>query len=618
MPSTLRPALFALASALLLLVPVTAREPGRFPVSEIRPGMVGTGVTVFEGARRETFQVHVIGVLQNAIGPRRSLILARLEGGPLERTGVIAGMSGSPVHIDGRLVGAVAYSLGQFSREPIAGITPIDEMIELTASRAAGASAPVADEGPWLALARPLDAHALIADLHARLPGSDRFAERAADVLPLHGTPAEVALGLRRIATPLTLAGYSEATAAVLGGALSRLGLRAATGLGGGQAPPGAPEAPLQGGDAIGVTLVSGDLSMAATGTVTLVDGSRVYAFGHPLVNLGPVRMPMTRAWVHTVLPSLLDSFKISSPGAVVGTLDQDRATAIAGTLGAPPRTIPVRVALQNARGQDRRFAFEVAENQTLTPTLTFFSLLSLFQSFEREAGGATYSVRGEVRLKGHGAFPVEDVFSGDSAAGSAAGYLVTPLALLARTDLAALEVDGIDLAINTTEQPRTIAIERVWLDNPRVRPGDTAIARVALRPWRGATFVRDVPISIPAGARGALTLVVGDATRIAPFDNRDVRQAPQVSEVAQLISLFGSLRRNSVLYVRLLANDAGMSVAGQSLSALPPSVLAIVEADRTGAGATPLRQSTVGAWDIKLDGVAQGLRQVTIPIEAR
>lgn len=610
MPSTSRLVPLALAAALSLLVPLSASQPAHLPVSEVKPGMVGTGVTVFEGVRREEFKAHVIGVLYNAIGPRRSLILARLEGGPLAQTGVIAGMSGSPVYIDGKLVGAVAYSLGQFSREPIAGITPIAEMIELSTPPAPVSATP----GP--VLAAPLTERELLEDLHARVAGSDRFAERTADLRSPHGPVPDLAVNLRRIATPLSLAGYSETASASLNGALSRLGLRAMSGLGGGQAPAAFPSEPLQGGDAVGVSLVNGDLSIAATGTVTLVEGSRLYAFGHPLVNLGPVRMPMTRAWVHTVLPSLLDSFKISSAGAVVGTLDQDRSTAIAGTLGAAPRTVPVRVSLRSARGAERRFAFDVADDQTLTPTLTFFSLLSMFQSYEREAGGATYDVRGQVRLKGHGGFPMEDVFSGDTAAGAAAGYLVTPLALLSRTSLAALEVEGVDVAVTTSERPRTVAIERVWLDRARVRPRETVLARVALRPWRGAEWIRDVPVRVPANARGALTLVVADAARIAPYDARDVRQAQNVTDVGQLVSLFGKLRRNSTLYVRLLSPDNGVSLGGETLSALPPSVLAIVEADRAGSGATAVRQAAVGAWDVHVDGAVQGIRQLTFTVE--
>ena len=359
-----------------------------------------------------------------------------------------------------------------------------------------------------------------------------------------------------------------------------------------------------------------GDLSVAATGTVTLVDAQRVYAFGHPFVNLGPVHMPMTRAYVHAVLPSLLDSFKISSIGAVVGTLQQDRSTAIAGALGPAPRTIPIRVTLENDRGPQRRFAFEVTEDQTLTPTLAFFSVLSILQSYEREMGGATYHVRGQVRVKDRGAFSFDDVFAGDLAAGSAAGYVVTPLAMLARTNLATVAVEGVDMAITVTERPRTLTIERVWLDSARLRPGQMVSAHVALRPWRGTEVTRSIALRIPSNARGSLTLVVADATRIAPYDSRDLRQAPNVSDVPQLVSLFASLRRNSTLYVRLVNQDAGAIVGGQALSSLPPSVLAIVEADRSASGGTPLRLGTPGSWDVGVNGVVVGMRQLTITLE--
>jgi hypothetical protein len=600
----------ALVAAGLLSVPVGARNPAHFPVTEIEPGMVAKGVTVFEGTKREPFTAHVLGVLENVVGPHRYLVLARLEGGPLARTGVIGGMSGSPVFIDGRLVGAVAYSLGQFSRDPIAGITPIAEMIDLTAS-----PSPRRDgQDPPARL--PVDEQSLLEQVRTGLRRGARFADQPEHLRSDAPGGIDLGLRLRPIATPVALGGLSEAATARLSAALSGLGLRALAGWSGAASAATYPDEPIQAGDAVGVDLVSGDLSMSATGTVTLVDQGRVYAFGHPLVNLGPVRMPMTRAYVHTVLPSLLDSFKIASAGPVVGTLQQDRATAIAGTLGPAPRTIPVRVTLDNDRGPQRRFAFDVTEDQTLTPTLAFFSVLSILQSYEREIGGATYRVRGRVRVKDRGTFSLDDVFAGDLAGGSAAGYVVTPLALLSRTDLAALTIEGVDLAITVSERPDTLAIERVWLDSARVRPGDTVTAHVALRPWRGPDVVRSIPLQIPANARGPLTLIVADATRVAPYDHRDLRQVSNVDDVAQLLALFDSLRRNSVLYVRLVSQDSGVVVSGQALSSLPPSVLAVMEADRAASGAAALRFATAGSWDVRVSGVVTGIRQVGVTLD--
>ena len=190
------------------------------------------------------------------------------------------------------------------------------------------------------------------------------------------------------------------------------------------------------------------------------------------------------------------------------------------------------------------------------------------------------------------------------------------PLALLSRTDIAALDIEGIDLTISSTERPRTLAIERVWLDSGRVRAGDTVTARVALRPWRGTEVVRSLPIEIPANAKGSLTLVVADANRISAYDTHDLRQIPSMDTVPQLMRAFGSLRRNHVLYVRLVNQDTGAQIGGEALPSLPPSVLGVVEGDRAGAGSATLRTATLGTWDLALDGVVTGQRQVPIAIE--
>ena len=314
------------------------------PIDDVRAGMTGVGWTVFSGEKREEFKVHILGVLRNVIGPQRNLILARLEGGPLADTGVIAGMSGSPVYVDGRLVGAVSYSLGSFPKEAIAGITPIGEMVEATATS-------VRAEATRVKLDLPLTPERVRAALAAAFARVQPFA-RAEDELEVLGMPrqagAELGLQLRPIATPFVMSGFAGAPAELLRAAGFAPGDAA-------QAPaPGA--AALEPGDAVGVVLLGGDLEMGATGTVTYVDGRRVYAFGHPFFNLGPISFPMTRASIYSLLPSYMSSQKIAGLGPVVGAVDQDRATAIAGELGAPPRLIPMKVTLASDRGFTRTF----------------------------------------------------------------------------------------------------------------------------------------------------------------------------------------------------------------------------------------------------------------------
>ena len=265
-------------------------------LDEVRPGMTGVGRTVFDGDRREEFKVHILGVLRNVVGPQRHLILARLEGGPLERTGVMQGMSGSPVYVDGRLIGAVSYSIGAFSKEPIAGITPIAEMTE-TAALAARRPAIARQD-----IELPLTREGLAAALSKAFQRMRPFAERPGDVDAL-GLPAadagRIGALLRPIATPIVMGGFDDATASLVGGAFSDAGflpMNAGGSASSQKDPKGSYR--LEPGDAVGVSLITGDLEFGGTGTVTHVDGDRVYAFGHPFFNLGPTQFPMTRARV--------------------------------------------------------------------------------------------------------------------------------------------------------------------------------------------------------------------------------------------------------------------------------------------------------------------------------
>ena len=351
------------------------------PVDQVKPGMVGVGLTVFQGSKIEEFKVHILGVIRNVIGPRRDLILARLEGGPLATTGVIAGMSGSPVYIDGRLVGAVSYSLGQFSREPIAGITPIQEMVDATAmdaKRAVGQRA-------WLDV--PITHEGIAQALRTAFSWARPFADRATDTELLGGAElgplaSQVGTMLRPIATPLSLGGFSPEMAGELGTMFSGTGLTPLVGSGATGAAAADDHATLQPGDAVGVELINGDLSLGATGTVTHVDGQRVYAFGHPFYNLGPTQFPMTRAYVHTLIPSLASSAKLASSGETVGTIQQDRATAIAGLLGKGPDLIPVKIALENDRGLKKSFSFGIVNDQLFAPLLTYVSVMNTLTSY--------------------------------------------------------------------------------------------------------------------------------------------------------------------------------------------------------------------------------------------
>jgi hypothetical protein len=585
-------------------------------VADIRPGMVGTGRTVFDGTRVEEFKAHIIGVIENVIGTQRNLILARLEGGPLANTGVIAGMSGSPVYVDGKLIGAVSYALGSFSKEPIAGITPIAEMTDATAF-----SAP-RPAGARVNVDFPVTPDNLLASFRKALRWNQSFTERPHDaqlvgVSTVAGLGNEIGTLMRPIATPLVMSGFEPGVADSLVSAFRDQGFLP---MGAGVAArPGMAEfdGPLKPGDAVGVTFVSGDLELGATGTVTHVDENKVYAFGHPMYNLGPIDFPMTRAYVYTVLPSLFSSAKLSSTGEVIGTFNQDRATAIAGRLGAGPSLLPVSMTLESDRGGgNRAFKFNSVKDQLFGPLMTYTAVVNTLTSYERQFGTTTYSVQGRLRLKGHEPIVFDNMFAGENAASNTSAYLIAPVTALVNNDYETVDLESMEIAVKSSEQPRTATLERVWIDDARPRPGRTVPVKVLLRSYRGEDIIQTIPIEIPANARGNLALMVSDGQRLNQTEQREAR-VTQPRSVPQLVRALNKARRNNTIYLKLLGSDAGAVVSGELLSSLPPSVLAVLESDRSSGNVNPLQTATLGEWQLRTDQAISGVRTLTIQVSA-
>jgi hypothetical protein len=601
----LRLAVPVVAILALLLAGAPGAQTRLMSIDEVKPGMVGTGRTVFSGTTLEDFKVHVLGVLHNVIAPNRDLILARLEGGPLAKTGVIAGMSGSPVYVDGRLMGAVSYSLGQFATEPIAGITPIAEMTDATAMRAAATGTrPVSLTWPY----KPEELFEIwTRDLGLARPAGFPLAGRA-----VVGAPGAM---LRPIAVPLTASGFEPEVIAALSPAFAAAGLLPVTG----QAPPQASDTgrrTLAPGDAVGVSLLSGDFELGATGTVTYVEGDRVYAFGHPLYNLGPTEFPMTAATVHVVLPSLMASSKLASFGPVIGTLQQDRATAIAGRLGAGPALIPMTVTLNSDRLGARTFSFGVVRDATFTPLLAYLAVANVLTAYERAVGPASITVKGTADIRSHGALAFEDVFTGDQPIGPAAAYVAAPLTQLFKNTSEPVEVERIALTVDASEETRSARIERVWLDTTRPKAGGSATLSVALRGPKGDEILKRVPITFPANATGSVQLLVADGARASADDRRELRGA-DLQRPAQIIRTFNRTRRGNRLYVRLSTNDPGAVVSGEPMAALPPSVLGVLESDRSAGSVSTMRTALKAEWDVALDLAVTGSRQLTIPLDS-
>ena len=596
---------FLMAATLLVsAAPQQATTRPFMPVSAVQPGMIATGRTVFAGTTLEDFQARIIATLTNVSAPGRSLILAKLSGGPIAEAGVIAGMSGSPVYIDGKLIGAVSYSIGQFPREALAGITPIEEML--------------ADvDGPH-SVTRPSTANLGLGPNptpEAVFAALTRVMTRSTTpplTVPA-ATAAAAGLGAATL-TPINLAmslrGFDAALAAPLAHSIGASPDQAPTAAG--QRPAAAPLRP---GDPVGASLLRGDFEMGATGTVTWVDGTRVYAFGHPFLGMGPTSMAMTRARVYTVLPSLANSMKIADLGPVIGVVSQDRATAIGGDMGAPLRELAVRLQLVNGADTPRHFNFYIAQDPAMTPLFAYVSMLNVLTSYQRQTGIMTIGIQGTASFGTDGAITIDDLYTGDQALAGVANSVLGPLSAMMGNDFGTARPETLDLTLNVSEQQASATIERAWLDTARPKYGATHTLHVQLRNYRGTSETIDVPVTMPTSGPAAVTLLVCDAPTLAGIEDKEL-DPNAAKTIPELVSGLNRIRRNNRLYVRLLTAAPGTVIAGRAQPALPGSTRSVLDADKS-AGVTGINRTFVGGSEQRLNRVVRGSREIALTLSA-
>ena len=568
------------------------KGPELFPLEDLRPGMKGTARTVFSGSETEDFNVEILGVLPGFPGPRQSAIIAKLSGANVEKTGVFAGMSGSPVYIDGKIVGAIAFSF-PFSKEPIAGITPIKQMIDLfnKGSENAQPKEPRVVSFSQLAgtdwkpnLPKPaVSPVSLLAPVSAGSP-----------LLPLLGQQ------MTPIATPLVFSGISQESLAAFAPQLVASGLLPVSGAGG--SAPITPLAEVNGntfppGSSISVQLVRGDYSLAAAGTVTLRDGDRIYAFGHPFLSLGASDMPMAESSVVTVISNMNNSFKLAVPGRMVGAISQDRASGIFGLLRQAPKMIPVKVNLHTSRDRIETYSYEIANDSFLTPLLLNITLFNTITSSERVLGDSTISVKGEIKVKGQQSIQIDRRFSANNSAIMAAGSIAAPVGSLLTSGFDDVQLDGITLDIASTETKYAGTLERITLDRTEVRRGEKIEVQAYVRTESGKQFVQRIPIQIPEDAAlGQLLVFVGDG---GALQEGSPAKSFVPQDLSQLVKAINTVKKSDRLYVKLFRITPGAVIGTSELPSLPPSMVATLNSDRTSGGYTPTVLSPV--WETEL-----------------
>ncbi len=581
--------------------------PETFPLSEVKPGMAGVMYTIFQGDRIQKVDVQVIGVLPDALGPKQDVILVKLLGPQAAETGVVAGMSGSPVYIDGKLLGALSVKLGAFTKEAIGGVTPIRDMLQVAQYRS-----PASVQNASAATAAR--SHAAVSTSTAA-PGPIAAVPSASFAQP-------VAVGggqfLVPIETPLITAGLYPQALGWFNKQFSSWGMAT---MAGGTAPASPSDSKIQPGDMVSIDLIRGDLSVSAGCTVTAVEGNRILACGHPLFGFGAVQMPISAAHVVMTLASAQSSTKVITTGGVIGTLTQDRQTAISGVLGAGPPMVPVNLTLDTPDGENK-YHFEVVQSPQLTAQLVATAAYNGITGSAAYDQSTTLQLEGNIDLKGHAPVRLEDLFAPTDQSTPAGFFLATSV----ESDFAQIysnpyelpQIERVDLTVKALPDRRWAMIDDAWVEKSEVHPGESVNVRVLLRPYRGEPFIQQIPITIPQQtARGTLELVVSDAA----FLNRNVESLAYTSQgqlpgLGELINLINRERHNDHLYATLLQPTPTMLVEDKELPNVPLSTINVLDQRQNPGSARLLWESTAGEWSVDMHQVIAGQRMLTITVK--
>jgi hypothetical protein len=575
------------------------------PVDQIHAGMRGYALTVFEGVKPESMDVEVLGVLHNANGPKGDMILVRLHGAKVEYTGVVAGMSGSPVYLDGKLAGALAFRIGEFSKEPIAGVTPIADMLEINALDKSPAEETAATK-PTVTTAAgktaaPGDSVAL--------PG-----------LIQSGSTQDFANYLKPIEAPLVFNGFSEDTVRRFAPQFASAGVIPV--MGAGSVSEDKQPEPLEAGSAVSAILVRGDMDIAATCTVTYIDPQRLLACGHPLLQFGAVDLPMNKAQVLATLPSPLNAFKIVNTTEQAGVFVQDRHTGIMGVFNKQPEMIPVTLTIHTAGGAPQKdFHFEVLNNPRLSPVAIMATVFNALHGVNEYGEEITYRLNGSINVKGFPEVALKNMFvpadNGQPAAMAAALSLGERFGRIYDNPYNAPAVNSVKLDFDLVRERRWARLESARTDVTEARPGDEIIVETVLAPYRGERVVRQIPVKIPTSAgKGALRILVSDGETLDRV-GRTNQAFGRKLDLASTIALLNKEHANNRLYVSLLEADPEARVADKVMPTLPISVMNIMEGMRGNQEMIVSGESSVDETATPpLDYVVSGAQLLTVTVK--
>lgn len=592
-----------------------ATTPAFMPLKDVRPGMQGYGYTVFENDRIEKFDVEVIDIIHN-YRPQRDIIIIKLLGDKPTHTGIVSGMSGSPIYLDGKLAGALAYRLGNFMKEPIAGVTPIDQMLEIFTKEQSRAQ-----ELPFSTSAARERLRQFVAN-----PPSDPF-----DILKLLGHTAEFdAAAARPIQMPLIISGLNPAFQQQICQYLAASDFIV---LAGGQSDSISShmDEEIRPGSAVASVLVSGDFDISAIGTVTFCDANRLLAFGHPFFNSGPVNLPLARAKIVTTLSSLYASNKLGMATNLIGTIRQDRSSGIMAILGDTPPLIPVNVSIALPQNEQKQFHFHLANDRSLASIVPVFFWITLINSLESaRLGNGDYALRvtGRIHLDQYPDVMLDNFYAGGGTgifdgSGSdipeAAYDIAMTLATLLANDFEIPNIKGIDLSFSAQPGQRLAQIERIFYSKEKVSSGDSLELTIVLRPYRADRVEMRHKISIPYNIHSnSVTLAVGSNEELKKWDGAAGLDRFAPSNLNELIWLLNRKRKNSEIIIQLRVNDSGAVLHGREFPTLPPSVFDPLIHNKTHKNFGAITEKVIKEWSIATGMKIRGGERFNLKIEAQ
>ena len=554
----------------LLMVPFLASAgatPVEFmPVADLKPGMKGVGKTVFHGTEVEDFDIEVIGVLKNA-RPKSDLILLELSGGPLAESGVIAGMSGSPVYIDGKLVGAIAYALGIFQKRPLAAAVPIEEILSPKDFGAVGMSRP-------------------------------RF-EPFGDITP--------------IATPVVFSGFDPRATRWSASRLEEFGFIPVAGGGRG----GEESTPLKPGSVLAVKLLDGDLEVSAIGTLTHLEGSKFYAWGHPMFQSGKTELPATGGYVHTILKSSMSSYKIASTTERLGAVLQDGSSGISGSLDARARMLPVSISVNSDNGISD-YKINMILNRALTPSLFAMAVMNCAMVSGNIRGELTINSDIEINLKGHDAIRFREAYTDSTAIFELARDAGDIMAILMGNAFEKVTFNNVDIKLVLAGRSKRAYIADAFVSKRIANPGDTIAVTIRLKPHAQVEYVRTARLVIPEDSPpGEITIVIADGATAIGEEARRQPFKGRPRNLDELTETMGSQRPSNSIVITMYMPGQIVSAPEGEMPSLPPSFLSVI---RKSQSRDLMEASTIISSErvIETEDVIQGKRELEVRVEEK